>query len=76
MKFALTAMTKEEILDIIQDCQAELNSRRKEEKMKLVKNFETAFYALWDANITIRYTDDEQEVDKILLDDIDCFEFN
>ena len=76
MKFALTAMTKEEILNIIQDCQAELDSRKKEEKMKLIKNFENAFFALLDANIKIRYSDYEQEADRILLDDIDCFEFN
>lgn len=76
MKFTLTAMTKEEILDIIQDCQAELVSRQKEEKMKLIKNFKNAFFALKDARTTIWYTDEKQEVFELLLDDFDNFEFD
>lgn len=76
MKFALTDMTKEEILDIIQDCQAELDSRRKEEKIKLIRDFENAFFALKNAEITIRYTDYEQEADRILIDNITHFEFD
>lgn len=76
MKFALTAMTKEEILNIIQDCQAELVSRQKEEKMKLIKNFKNAFFALKDARIAIWYTDEKQEVFELLVDDFDNFEFD
>lgn len=75
MNLITDTMTKEELLNVIEECKAELEFRRKEEKVKLIKNFENAFCALKDAHITIRYTDYEQEVYRILLDDIDNFEF-
>ena len=76
MKLVTASMTKQELLDIIEECQAELNFRRKEEKEKLITNFNNAFNALKDANIIIRYSDYEQEAYRIILDDIDCFDFN
>lgn len=75
MKLVTTSMTKQELLDIIEECQAELDFRRDEEKKKLVADFENAFFALKNANIKIQYTDETQEAWGIILDDVDCFEF-
>lgn len=75
MNLVTDIMTKEELLNIIEECQAELELRRKEEKAKLIEDFENAFSALVDAHISIRYTDYQQEVYRILLDDINNFEF-
>lgn len=76
MKFITATMTKEELLNVIEDCQAELNLRKEEEKTKLISDFENAFYALKDAHIDIRYTDYQQEAYKILIDDMDNFDFD
>lgn len=76
MTLVTTSMTKEELLNTIEDCQAELDFRRKEEKIKLIKDFENAFCALKDAHIKIRYTDYQQDAYRILIDDVDNFEFN
>ena len=76
MKLVTASMTKQELLDIIEECQAELEFRREEEKKELITNFNNAFNALKDANIIIRYSDYEQEAYRIVLDDIDCFDFN
>lgn len=76
MKLVTTNMSEKELREIMEDCQAELDFRRNEEKRKLITDFENAFFALKNASIAIRYSDDEQEAYRILLDDIDCFEFN
>ena len=76
MKLVTTSMTKEELLDTIEECQAELDFRNREEKKELIMDFKAAFFALQDAHIKIRYSDSEQEAYRILIDDVDCFEFN
>lgn len=75
MKLVTASMTKQELLDAIEECQAELDFRRNEEKRKLITDFENAFFAMKDAHIAIRYTDGTQGAYGILIDDIDCFEF-
>ena len=75
MKLVTATMTKQELLEAIEECRAELDFRRNEEKRKLIADFENAFFALKDASIKIRYTDETQEAWRIILDDVDCFEF-
>ena len=75
MKLVTASMSGKELREIIEDCQAELDFRRDEEKRKLIADFENAFFALKNANIKIRYTDDEQEAWRILLNDVECFDF-
>lgn len=75
MKLVTNAMTKTELFDIIERCQAELDSRKREEKAKLIESFQKAYFALKDADIKIRYSDYEQEAYRILLDDFENFEF-
>lgn len=76
MKFATASMSGKELREMIEECQAELDFRRDEEKKKLVADFENALFALKDAGIKIRYTDETQEAWRIIIDDIDCFEFD
>lgn len=76
MKIMTNSMTEKELLDAIEDCQAELEFRKKEIKAKLIKDFENAFLALEDAHIKVRYTDYEQEAYRIFIGDVDNFEFD
>lgn len=76
MKLVTASMSGKELREMIEECQAELDFRRDEEKKKLVADFENAFFALKDGGIKIRYSDETQEVYRILIDDVGRFEFN
>ena len=68
-------MTDEELQAVISECEKEIQYRRKQFRAKLIDNFEVAFCALRNNGINIRYSDYEQEIDRIYLDNLDNFEY-
>ncbi len=75
MKLVTSTMTRRELVGIIEQCQAELDSRKKQEQEELIENFQRAYFALKDRDIKIRYDDYKQEAYRILLNDWENFEF-
>jgi hypothetical protein len=68
-------MTDKELQAVIVECEKEMQYRRKQFREKLITNFKDAFCALIENGISIRYSDYEQEAERIYIHDVDEFEF-
>lgn len=68
--------SNEELREIAKRCNSELDYRKTLQKEKLISDFKSAFSALQEAGISIRFSDYEQESYRVVLDKFDHFEFN
>ena len=76
MNIFVKQMSDEELRAVVLECEKEMRYRERQFKAKLIDDFKVAFYTLKNNGVSIRYSDYEQEADRIYLDDFDNFEFD
>lgn len=76
MDIHASQMTNEELQAVIVECEKEMQYRRKQFREKLIDNFKAAFCALKENDISIRYSDYEQDIYRTYLDKFDNFDFS
>lgn len=72
----LDLLTDSDLRSLQEDIAEEIHSRKEAKKAKLIEDFKSAFNALREAGVSIRFSDYQQESYRIVLDKFDHFEFN
>lgn len=72
----LDLLTDSDLRSLQEDIAEEIHSRKEAKKAELIEDFKSAFNALREAGISIRFSDYQQESYRIVLDKFDHFEFN
>ena len=74
-KTIISELTDEELLTLIADCKAEMADRKNQQMKKLTDDFKKAFQALIDNNIVVRFTNPEEDIYRVLVENVYQFDF-
>jgi len=74
-KIIISELTDEELLNLIVDCKAEITNRKDQQGKKLIDDFKKAFQALTDNNIVVRFSNEQEDIYRVLAENIYQFDF-